>query len=57
MNHLGRGASNLHITALRLLGGGENVRWQQGDDALLIEPVNGHPTADAIVFKAELALQ
>ncbi len=44
------------ITGISLLGSPEKINWQQGDDALVIQPAKSWPTADEVVFKIEGAL-
>jgi len=55
---LGRASSGVRITKLELLGApdsSEPPRWQQTDDALVINPASQPPPSDiAIVYKATL---
>jgi alpha-L-fucosidase len=44
------------ITGISQLGSSEKIDWQQGDDALVIQPAKSWPTADEVVFKIEGAM-
>jgi alpha-L-fucosidase len=44
------------ISGIRLLGSGEQISWQQDDDALVIQPAKNWPSADEVVFKITGAL-
>jgi alpha-L-fucosidase len=44
------------ITGISLLGGPEKIDWQQGDNALVIQPAKSWPTVDEVVFKIDGAL-
>lgn len=53
---LGQASAGAKIAGLHLLGGKGNVRWQQKDDALVIEPsLEKTATEAALVFKLTLA--
>ncbi len=52
---LGKAAGVSGVAAVRLLRGGGTVTWEQGDDALVIGPVEGTPAVEAaIVFKVTM---
>jgi alpha-L-fucosidase len=54
LSKLGRTAAHEQVKDLALLGRNQTVRWQQNEDALVIEPVGEIPDSPAIVFKATL---